>query len=239
MALRERQVLSDASPPESAPVRPERRPIPWVSGGIIGLCALVFVAELAGYLPPNKAGALYGPAVSDGQWWRIFSCVFEHAGILHIGLNMSVVYTLGFTLERAIGAWRFTIIVVITSIGSAAAILALGYNAPAVGASGMILGLVGAILPIATRQGRQQIFTWLIQIALISIVPNLIPDSPLRVSWQGHLGGFLFGLPCGLLLRNGGRLFRPLAPVLLAGSGVLVWLAERFGAAVTNSSKSL
>jgi rhomboid protease GluP len=231
MALRERQVLSDAQPPEAVPARPTRRPIPWASGGIIGLCALVFVAEWGGYLPPQKAGALYGPAVTGGQWWRILSCVFEHAGILHIGLNMSVVYTLGFTLERAIGTGRFAIICLVTSIGSGAAILAFGYEMPAVGASGMILGLVGAVLPIATKQGRQQIFTWLIQVALISIVPNLIPNSPLRVSWQGHLGGFLFGLPCGLLLRNGGRLFWRLSPVLVVGSAVAAWLSERFGAA--------
>jgi rhomboid protease GluP len=231
MALRARQVLSGAAPPDAIPSPPARRPIPWVSGGIIVLCALVFVAELAGYLPPTKAGALYGPAVTGGQWWRVFSCVFEHAGLLHIGLNMSVVYTLGFTLERAIGAWRFAITCVVSALGSGAAILAFGYDMPAVGASGLILGLVGAVLPIATKQGRQQIFTWLIQVALISIVPNLIPNSPLRVSWQGHLGGFLLGLPCGLLLRDRARLFGRLAPVLLAGSALGVWLAERFGAA--------
>jgi rhomboid protease GluP len=232
MALRERQVLSDAQPPSAVPPEvPVRRRIPWVSGGIIALCALVFLAELQGFLPTQKVGALYGPAVTAGQWWRIFTSVFEHAGLLHIGLNMSVVYTLGFTLERAIGAWRFSVICLVTTIGSAAAVLAFGYDGPVVGASGMILGFVGAILPIATKQGRQQIFTWLVQIALISIVPNLIPNSPLRVSWQGHMGGFVFGLPCGLLLRDRARLFAPLAPLLLAGSAVAVWLAARFGAA--------
>ena len=72
----------------------------------------------------------------------------------------------------------------------------------------MILGWAGAMIPISSAQGRRSLWIWLVQIAAISfILPN--------VSWQGHLGGFLFGLPCGVALRYGTQVFRYVAPVLL------------------------
>jgi len=113
MALSERRVL-DAEPDADPPAEPVRR-IPFVCGALIAACAGVYLAELAGYLPGRSEdalqwGALYGPLVSQGQWWRTVGHVFEHGGPLHLVLNMSVVVTLGFTLERAIGSPRFAVV---------------------------------------------------------------------------------------------------------------------------------
>ena len=142
-----------------------------------------------------KPLALYGPLgrrrASTGA---LLGCVFEHGDALHLLFNMSVVYTLGITLERGIGSLRFLALSLVTALGASAFALFFNFNVP----DGRRLrddprlgG--GAMLPIATQQGRKDLDVWLVQVAVISLLPG--------VSWAGHLGGFLFGLPCGLALR--------------------------------------
>jgi membrane associated rhomboid family serine protease len=157
-----------------------------------------------GRLPPL---ALYGPAVQAGQYWRLLGAVLEHGGVLHLVFNMSVVVTLGFTLERGIGSLRFLGLSLVTALGASTFSLVFDFDVPTVGASGMILGWAGAMLPISTRQGRQDLFIWLAQVAVLSLLPF--------VSWAGHLGGFLFGLPCGMALRLGRQVYARALPILL------------------------
>jgi membrane associated rhomboid family serine protease len=172
---------------------------------------------------PSPGWAINGPLVRDGEWWRVFAYAIEHGGAFHILMNMFVVYSLGFALERMLGTWRFAIISIVGCLGSAAFALFLAFNYSTVGASGMILSWAGALLPIANRAGRQSLLVWLVQIAVISLIPG--------VSWQGHLGGFVFGLLCGLALRAGPRAFPYLVPLLLFLAGAAVVVAahpERF-----------
>ena len=217
MTLRERQVLS--SEPASVP-RATRAPMPLVCGAIIAISAMRYLLDQPLFnqnvlLP----WALYGPAVQGGQGWRLLSYALEHGGIIHIFFNMSVVWTLGIPLERMLGSWRFLIISLATALGAAAVSLFFSFEQQMVGASGMILGWAGAMLPISTRAGRRQLGVWLVQVAIISLLPH--------VSWQGHLGGFLFGLPFGLALRAGSRVFSYVAPVLLVASAVIAAVAGR------------
>ena len=91
-------------------------------------------------------------------------------------------------------------------------------------ASGMILGWGGAMLVTAGRELRRSLLIWLAQIAVISLLPG--------ISWAGHLGGFLFGLPMGLALRSGPRAFSRAAPLLLAIAAGVTYITahlERFG----------
>jgi len=218
MTIRDRQVLTPD--PSSAPVMRERAPPPIVSGAVIALSVLRFALDL-----PRRDGslpwALYGPAVQGGEWWRLLSYAVEHGSLLHIFFNMSVVWTLGIPLERMLGSWRFLIISLATCLGAAALSLYFAFNVHMVGASGMILGWAGAMLPISTQAGRRQLGTWLVQVAIISLLPG--------VSWQGHLGGFLFGLPFGFALRAGPRAFSYLAPLLLVGAAAIAVIAGNGG----------
>ncbi len=201
MALPQREFPN----PPPAPIQmARRRPIPWFSGAVIGVSAARFLAtSLAG----SERWSLYGPAVQAGEWWRLLAYAVEHGGVLHIVMNMSVVYTLGFGLERLLGTWRFAVISLVGCLGSAAFALWFNFDTPTVGASGMIISWAGAMLPIANRATRQSLLIWLVQIAVISFLPF--------VSWAGHLGGLVFGLPCGLALRAGPRAFPYLAPILV------------------------
>ena len=87
-------------------------PAPWVTRAIIGANVAVFVYLLTIGLSPLmpqpaalvKVGANYGPATLGGQWWRLLSSAFLHAGVIHIGFNMMVFWQAGPLLERATSA---------------------------------------------------------------------------------------------------------------------------------------
>jgi membrane associated rhomboid family serine protease len=190
-----------------APVR-RRFAVPYVSWAIIIVCIGLWLLEALGRVELKQPLALFGPRVAAGDWWRVLGTVIVHADALHVLFNMSVVYTLGRELEHAIGSWRFALISLMTALGSSALALAFSYDVPTVGASGMIIGWAGAMLPISTPAGRKSLQLWLVQIVVISLLPF--------VSWQGHLGGFLFGLPCGYALKGGLARFAKAMPVLIA-----------------------
>lgn len=198
---------------------PQRTPV--VCWAIMGVCGLVFAYD-TWVLHGQHFGLLYGPAVQEGQLWRLVTHAFEHGGWLHLLLNMSVVYTLGMTFERAVGSARFALISAVTALGSATFALLFGFDSRMLGASGMILGWGGAILPIATEQGRRALGMWLAQVAIISLLPG--------ISWQGHLGGFVFGLPCGFILRKAPGKFWQYAPLLVVAA---------LGAALASTHPSL
>ncbi len=210
MAIEDRRILE---PPRRAAPAPSRRtPVCWLV-----IAASVFMAFVGDRLWTTEyylhdtmvvlqPGALHGPLVEKGQWRRVLWTTVEHGGLLHLLLNMSAVYTLGRALEASIGVGRFALVCVGTALGSSALALFVNFDAPTVGASGMILGWAGAMLPIATRAGRDSLITWLVQIAIISALPG--------ISWAGHLGGFLAGLPMGFSLRQPER-FRYVAPVTI------------------------
>ncbi len=214
-------VPGEHRPPPSAPVR--ERPPP-VGALIIGLCGLGFLLhnQLVTQEPGLGAvpiGLLYGPLVAEGQWWRALTTVFAHGGPLHLILNMSVVYSLGFPFERGLGSARFALISLICALGASATVVLLAFEKPTVGASGMILGYAGAMLPAASQQVRKNLLIWLVQIAVISLLPG--------VSWQGHLGGLVWGLLCGLALKAGPKVFRVAGPALVVVAVGMLLLAAQ------------
>lgn len=218
MTLDNRPVLERAEP-----LPPVRRHAPIASRIFLGLCVAWFLAEYfvfpGLFADPDglSPGTLYGPSVTAGQWWRVLTAVFEHGGVLHLFMNMSVVMTLGQALESGIGPWRLLGLSVVTALGSSACVLLFEFDTPTVGASGMILGWAGVMLPLVGRQGRRQLLVWLAQIAVLSLIPG--------VSWAGHLGGFLYGLPGGLLLRRWPQRFAALLPALVAAAALTTALA--------------
>ncbi len=203
----------------SAPVAPvEPRPrVPWVSYAVLGGSVAVFLADLLLKGQLAELGLLFGPLVAEGQWWRPFTCVFVHGGPLHIAFNMMAVLSLGRAVELSIGSFRFLITSIVGAMGSAFVVLFWRFDQSTVGASGMILAWAGALLPIVNSAGRRQLGIWLVQVAAISLLP--------QVSGAGHFGGFLFGLPCGWVMRQKPKLFSTLAPVLIFIAGALLYLA--------------
>lgn len=193
-------------------------PIPWVSYTVLGLSVLVYGADAVltrGQL--KEALGLYGPSVAAGQWWRPFTCVFVHGNLIHLVFNMMAVLSLGRDVEKGIGTFRFLIASIVGAMGSSLVVMIWSFEQPTVGASGMILAWAGAMLPIVNATGRRQLGIWLVQIAVISLLP--------MVSGAGHVGGFLFGLPCGWVMRRPRAFFQTAAPILVFVTAALLILA--------------
>jgi rhomboid protease GluP len=226
MTLRPKEVLSDPAA-TTVPPAPRARPAP-VSWGLLAVCVVMFflqdklarpvaIAGDAAGGPLLPWGALFGPSVRAGQWWRLVSYALEHGDAIHLLFNSTGIWSLGTALERVVGSWRFFVITLASTLGCAALALLANFEAPLVGASGAILGWAAALLPLLTAQGRKSLMWMLAQVAVISLLPG--------VSLAGHLGGFLFGLPFGLALRMGPRVFSRAAPFLLFLSGVVAVLS--------------
>lgn len=164
-------------------------------------------------------GGLFGPAVADGEWWRLISSSFLHAGIIHLGFNMYVLWVLGGQmLEPRIGTDRFLAIYFSSVLWGAAGALLLSPNALTVGASGGVFGLFGAILVLQRQQGQSVaeivqgpigIFL-LLNLAITFVVPG--------ISIGGHLGGLIGGAAAAFVLGGFGRGSLAYGPLNSAGA---------------------
>ena len=142
-------------------------------------------------------GALYGPLVADGEWWRIITGGFLHAGILHIAFNMYFLYFLGTILEPMIGRLRFALIYVIALVGGSFGALLLSPNTPTVGASGAVFGLMGAAIIAMRARGIDPWQSGLGVTLLLNLgITFLIPG----IAIGGHIGGLIAGGIVGYLL---------------------------------------
>jgi membrane associated rhomboid family serine protease len=142
-------------------------------------------------------GALYGPLVADGDWWRIVTAGFLHASILHLAFNMYFLYFLGQLLEPAIGRVRFGLIYLVSLVGGSLGALVISPDAVTVGASGAVFGLMGAGILAMRARGIDPMqsglgVTLLLNLGISFVIPN--------ISIGGHIGGLIAGGLVGYFL---------------------------------------
>jgi membrane associated rhomboid family serine protease len=181
-----------------------------VTKALIGINVAVYVAELATGGGVNGTGstiylkgALFGPLLEQGEWWRLVTAAFLHYGPIHLLLNMVALYWFGSLLEERIGSGRYLLLYLVSGIsGSAGALLwPGGFLTPTVGASGAIFGILGAGL-VLERQ-RDYVFGGS---ALGVIVINFVFTFSISgISKGGHIGGLVGGIICALGLTRFGR----------------------------------
>lgn len=142
--------------------------------------------------------ALYGPAVQDGDWWRLASYGFLHAGFLHIAFNMYLLWILGQMLEPQLGIPRYLTLYLTALLGGSFGALLFEPGAVTVGASGAIFGLMGAAAVELHSRGFNPLRTDIGMLILLNLgISFLIPN----VSIGGHGGGLLFGVLAGVAFR--------------------------------------
>jgi membrane associated rhomboid family serine protease len=144
---------------------------------------------------------LYGPAVADGDWWRLITSAFLHGSLLHIAFNMYFLWFVGAPVEAALGRGRFLLVYFVSGLAGSAGALVYTADKPTVGASGALFGILGAAL-ILERQ-RNYVLGGS---ALALIVINLILSFALsNISIGGHIGGLIGGGLCTLVFSKFGR----------------------------------
>jgi membrane associated rhomboid family serine protease len=139
-------------------------------------------------------GGTWLPGVSDGAYWELVTSMFSHVQLWHIGFNMLALYALGPQLEMVVGRSRFLALYFLSGLAGSA--LVYWGDRGALGASGAIFGLMGALLILAlkVRGDVRGILTWIGINFLITFV------FVSRISWEGHLGGFIGGTAVGAVL---------------------------------------
>ena len=150
-------------------------------------------------------GGIYVPdIVIGGQWYRIITAMFLHDGFYHLASNMLALFLLGRMMERMMGSLRFILTYFIAGIGGN--LVALYWDLIngdyfyTLGASGAILGLVGALLAVSVNK-HDGIPGVNVKRALIACVLMLIPTSS-NVSMTAHLGGFVFGFAAAYIIGS-------------------------------------
>jgi rhomboid protease GluP len=163
------------------------------------------VVDFAG-LDLRPWGANIGPYTIAGQWWRLFTYMFVHGGILHIGFNMWCLWDLGALCESLYGASTYAGIYLITGVGAGVASVAWNPLVASVGASGAIFGLAGALiasfylgefnLPGMAIKGT---LTSLLIFAAFNIFFGTVMSG---VDNAAHFGGLGVGLILGALIAK-------------------------------------
>jgi membrane associated rhomboid family serine protease len=176
----------------------------------LNIAAFLFEISFGDWTAPetlHRLGALEPYAVViRGEYWRLFTALFLHGGSAHLLFNLFALYVLGPPLERSIGAVRFTACYLISGLGSSAGVVLLTvfglvHVAQLVGASGCVMGIVGAWAGFLVRHrhapSAKQRLSNITMIVVIQIVFDL---STPQVSMAAHLCGLVTGFVVGLVL---------------------------------------
>lgn len=172
---------------------------------LIGLNVLAFLVMAVLARNPNSAagpvfqhGALFGPLVADGEWWRLFTGAFLHAGLMHLAMNMLLLWFLSQELEPALGHVRYALTYLVSLVGGSLGVMVLSPMSPTVGASGAVFGLMGALVVLQLRAKQNPWRSGIGGLVLINVVMTFaIPG----ISVGGHLGGLLAGAAAGAVLH--------------------------------------
>jgi len=146
--------------------------------------------------------ALFGPSVAEGEWYRLLTCGFLHASLIHIGFNMLILFFLGRLLEPALGTPRFLALYFASLLAGSLGALLLDPNALTLGASGAVFGLASATFIIARGRGMDALASQIGFLIVFNLVWSFVGSN---ISVGGHVGGLIGGALCALAIVAGER----------------------------------
>ena len=169
---------------------------PVVTLTIIGICVVSWLLQLVTSGAWTQA-LWFWPWGGAIEPWRFLTASFLHStSPLHILFNMYALWITGQFLEPLLGRLRFGVLCLLAAVGGSVGVLLLAgdpatsaaWQTPVVGASGMVFGLFGAMLPVMRRLGRSM-GQVLVLLAINGAIGFFVPN----ISWQAHLGGLVTG----------------------------------------------
>jgi membrane associated rhomboid family serine protease len=202
---------------------------PTVTYALIAINVLLFVGSSGGVSVGGGGGsafrdlALFGPAVKDGEYWRLVTSGFMHSGLLHIFFNMYVLYWLGTMLEPVLGHVRFGALYLASLLCGSFGALLLSPNAFTVGASGAVFGLMGGAFVFQRLRGVDPMRSGIGPVILLNLGLTFVIGN---ISIGGHLGGLIGGALAAFAMeqlsrRRQGALLPVAACVAVAALAVL------------------
>ncbi|PRP94723.1 Rhomboid protease GluP [Enhygromyxa salina] len=199
---------------QQARVEAGEEPKPWLTYVLIGLNVLVWVVMVSlgvdAYEPSGGImvdyGALVGVLIVNGEWWRLLTAMFLHAGIFHIGFNMYFLWQVGRFCERLFGRPGYLTIYLGTGLLAGMVSAAWTPTIPSVGASGALFGLFGAFLGFTLRR-RRSLPPEFVRMAkmnalILGVLSVVIAVMIPRIDLVAHVVGFVVGLGLGYLISK-------------------------------------
>ncbi|HEY8450743.1 MAG: rhomboid family intramembrane serine protease [Micromonosporaceae bacterium] len=205
---------------------------------LIGLNVAVFLLLLLtrgnlgwGALVPGVPGSRIG--LVNGEYYRLITSMFLHAGLLHLALNMFALWVVGGVLEPLLGRARFLALYLVSGLGGGVAVyltagtdvtlfgdqpLFGGLLTPTVGASGAVFGLFGAFYVVLRRLRRNT--STITMILAINLIFTFVLAG--QISVAGHLGGLVTGSIIGAGLAYAPRQHRTAVQAATVGGMVLL-----------------
>lgn len=168
--------------------------------------------------------------VAAGEWWRLITAMFLHYGLLHLAMNMYVLWQLGGNLEAALGPWRFLALYLLSGLGGNVA--AFVFSDPAAytaGASTAIFGLFAALFVLLRR--LKQNAGAIVPIIIVNVVFTISFAS--FVSVPGHIGGLFAGGVAAAVLAYAPRERRTLVQAVGCAVVLVVLLGITAGRAMS------
>ncbi|GAA1788219.1 rhomboid family intramembrane serine protease [Luedemannella flava] len=159
--------------------------------------------------------------VADGDFYRLFTAMFLHYGIVHLLLNMWALWIFGRALEAALGPLRFLALYLLAGLGGNVAAYVFSPEAYSAGASTAIYGLFGALFVVLKRLRRDT--SSLIPIIVINLIFTFTAAGTISVA--GHIGGLVVGTLVAFALAYAPREKRTLLQVAAIGATTLLLAA--------------
>jgi membrane associated rhomboid family serine protease len=159
-------------------------------GALVSYPVTEYVYDLSG----EHIKVLEPGGMADGQYYRLITSMFLHYGVIHLALNMWVLWSLGRPLEAMFGRVRFLALYLLCGLGGGIAVyLFADPTSQTAGASGAIFGLFAALIFVLRRLGRS--IGGIVPVLVINLVLTFsIPN----ISIAGHLGGLVTGALVGV-----------------------------------------
>jgi len=194
-------------PPPPDPYLPLPVSNPFFTYILLGLIVIVWLLMEFFGGSTNSAvlvqfGANYGPYILlRGEYWRLFTSMFLHIGLAHLGFNAYALFIFGLEMERLYGPARYLVIYILAGLfGSLASFASRGPNVLSAGASGAIFGVIGMNLAFFLLHrdsfgqfGRQRVTSTLIIIGINLIFGFTVPGIDNLAHIGGLVGGFALG----------------------------------------------
>lgn len=176
-----------------------------IGKAIIGINAVLFLVSLVGGADLEGQGGsvyenlvLWGPFVYQGEWWRLVTGAFMHAGVVHLGMNMLLLWFLAQEMEQPLGRMQFAGTYAVSVMGGSLGVMLLSPVSPTLGASGGVFGLMGALVVLQIR-ARQN--PWNSGIGGLVLLNVLFTFAVPGISAGGHIGGLLAGGLAGAVVE--------------------------------------
>ncbi|ESU30671.1 hypothetical protein G3A_21335 [Bacillus sp. 17376] len=139
-----------------------------------------------------KFGAKFNPLILEGEWWRFFTPIIIHIGMLHLFMNTLALYYLGTMVERLYGNLRFLFIYIFSGFAGVLASFIFSPNLSA-GASGAIFGCFGALLYFGVAKPRLFWRTLGLNILIVLGINLAFGFTIPGIDNAGHIGGLAGG----------------------------------------------